>query len=209
MPRTPPGGPPPEDSPYRCQAKRRCGEQCKRWALKESSYCQFHGGRGNSRTRTDHLPAFYAKRLTKTLQAAIEEQLEQAPHEQLQLFEELALMRVYARDAVILYNAAVDKGSEELRLSAGALMAQVLGDVAKMCQSASNVSLAGKDKVSIHNIEYVVGQIVRILYQTLDDEDAQRVEERIRSDLKVYDQTGTTITPDQDVLAMDATVPNA
>lgn len=201
-------GAPAADSPHRCHANRRNGERCKKWSLTRSAYCQFHGGRRTANVNIGHLPVFYSKVLNQTLQDALKAAVETDPHEQLNLFEELALMRMTAADAVQLWGIASEKGSIDSRIAAGEIMKAALAEVVKTCEVAARVSATGADKVSVHNITHVVRQIVRIAFEVMGKEEAQLFERLVRERVKVSTgTTGTTSTPDEDVAEMDGTIP--
>jgi len=202
------------DHPRRCQArlKRKGGKQCGQWALEGVNYCKFHGGRLSQKklrgeVRISHLPKFYRNTLSKTLSQAVDEMLGVAPEDQLSLFEELAIMRTMAGDAIKLYTLAEQKGKKTIE--AAELMRSALKDVVSVCESAARVSAMGKDKISIHDIQHIVNQIVRVAYSTLAEKDARKFERAIKTQVKlpVKDNQGTELTPDKDVLEMDGTIP--
>lgn len=198
-------GAPPDE--YQCQAKRRNGKRCKKWRLKTSKYCQFHGGRRRGSTHKHHsLPMFYSEVLNTSLKQLVEAACSQEPHEQVAIFEELALMRVTATEAVRLYSKA-QEADDETRLNASLLMRDHLLEVVKVAESAARIVASGKDKISVHDINHVVNQIVRIAFKTLTDDDARKFERAIRAEVKVSGNEGTTITPDQVVTDMDSTIP--
>jgi len=209
MPR---GGKCPPDHPRRCKALRHDRSQCERYALKDSNYCSFHGGRraDKHRVRIDHLPKFYSKRLGPTLTARLEELTGAAPSEQLSLLEELSLMRVLAGDTVALYDAAVGTEKTELVANAGMLLRDALRQVADMCEKAARVDALAKDKISIHHLSFVVNQIVRIAAEVFGDDTtrAAQFEQLIRERVRLPSiQQGTLLTPDADVVDMDSTIP--
>jgi len=158
---------------------------------------------------------FYAKDLSTTIAQAVEEHLQTDPSEQLALFEELALMRHTASSALKLYSAAMTTNDLQTQATAAELVRHVLGEVARMCEAASRVQAAGKDKFSIHNLAYVVTRITKIAYKVFGDDEegmqkARQFEELIRNEVKLArDVEGTTITPDADVVEMDETIPRA
>jgi len=203
-------GGPPLNHPRRCQAKRRCGEQCKRWAIKTRRFCQFHGGRcaGKGRGIAD-LPSIYRKHLKGAIQKAVEAQLDSPPSEQLSLFEELALVRVTAAQVVALWGAAHETENAEAQIAASVLMRDALKDVISTCQAAAHIDAVAKDKFSLSAIHHIVNQIVRLAYEAFgDDPRAKDFEILINSKIKVpIEHTGTLLTPDQDVTDMDDTVP--
>jgi hypothetical protein len=157
--------------------------------------------------RNEHLPRFYSKHLTKTLQEAVEDALGATPREQLNLYEELAVMRATCGDLCKLYDACENK--PESRAAVGEALRSALQDVVKVCESAARVEGMAKDKLSIHNLSYVIAQVVRLAHDCFgDDERAKKFEEMIRLEVRLPDETqGTLMTPDQDVGEMDDTVP--
>jgi len=177
------------------------------------------------------MPALYSKYYTKTLQAAIDEQLNRSPSEQLALFEELALVRESCGDAIKLWSALRDmtvppditdsaerkKRETELQSSrqiAGQLMVEALTQVTRIAQQAAIIEASGKDKYSIHTLKHFVQQIVGIAYETFEPDNrklAEQFEAALHAKLKlpVSDAQGTTLTPDQDAIDMDQTVPRA
>ena len=190
------------------------------WKLAGSDYCGWHGGRNNGRSvvRTHRLPRFYSRRLTRTLSEAVEAALAEAPDQQLQLLEELALFRTVAADSVGVYSAAVealeqadDERAKKLRPfvdQTAAIMRDNLLTVVSVCESAAKVHAIGKDKISVHNIRHVIDQVVRCAYDAFDGDDRVReFETMIREHVLIDDQRGTSRTPDQDVAEMDGSVP--
>lgn len=149
-----------------------------------------------------------------------EMQGQQSPLEQLGLFDELALMRQLAQGAVATWDAATcdenedKKVPEQLKAAAGILMREALNDVAKMAEHVAKIEGMAADKLSIAQLGIVVDQIVHLAHEVFgqDDETLERckifsalVNERIK--IPTLEVKGTSITPDQDVMAMDATVP--
>lgn len=201
------GGKPPYDHERRCQATRRCGLRCERWALKGSNYCQFHGGRrkGEGKYWTQSVSRFYKRALTKGLEEALADHLEQKPSEQLSLLEELALMREAASGHVRVYSAALETGKQETILAAGELMALSMQRVAEVCKSAATVANASDDKLTPQDVSYIIEQIIRISYDCFKDDDRVNLfASRIRNELQLHEKDrGTSITPDQEVIEMD------
>jgi len=158
------------------------------------------------------LPRFYSKKLSGTLQQVVEEALEAAPAEQLELLEELAIMRTTTLDVLKLYEAALESGKQEMIVSAGLVVREAMKDVQAMTSAAFDMEQKRRDKVSAHNIVYVVHQIVRISAEVFgeDLDKAERFRRLCLEKLRVDDgKQGTTITPDQDVIDMDSTIPRA
>lgn len=152
------------------------------------------------------MPRFYSHRLKGTLQDQVEILLGASPSEQLSLFEELALMRVTAAQVVALWGAA--EGTDAAPM-AGVLMRDALKDVISTCQTAANIESQAKDKFSIHALHHIINQIVRIAYECFDEDPrAERFEQLIKEKIKMpIEQTGTLLTPDQDAVDMDDTIP--
>jgi hypothetical protein len=179
------------------------------------------------RNLKEHLPVAYSKYLGDTLAERIKELAEQPPEEQLDLSEDLALVRITARDAAIMYDALyaqelsdVTEGTTktrllEARLAAGQILRDALKQVADMCEQYVRVAYApNRATVGVTNINLVVGQLMQEAHEVFGEspemiakvmELADRAK-RIR--LPNEDQM-TTITPDMDVLAMDKTIPAA
>lgn len=213
-------GAPPEH--LQCKANRTNRKRCRKWKLVGSNYCQFHGGRRAANKlknphdlEVSHLPSFYRKQLTDTLADLVDSALEGDPREALNLYEELALMRVASSEAVRLYSLSTKvEGSkgDELRTSASLIMAEALKNVSSMCESAARIESVGKDKYSVHSLKAIIHQIVRIAHGVLHQypELALQFEQAVRNEIRLPTEiSGTNITPDLDVKEMDTTVPAA
>ena len=208
--------------PYRpCQALRRNKKRCRRHAMRGSNFCPIHGGRRSARyrVRIDHLPRFYSKHLAGALSDYVAEVTDCPPQEQLNLYEELALMRHAALTAVAMYNGIVNAAADgkpmkpEMILDAAAIMKSWLQEVVKVADTAAKIEAAAKDKVSVQALHMVVNQIVRVAYDAFgDDPRAQVFEQMVRQRVRMPQldgQGGTGLTPDQDARDMDASVPSA
>lgn len=185
------------------------GARCNKWALKGSEFCSTHGGRLYHKhpVRTYHLPRFYSKHLHRTLSEVIEEALAASPREQLNLSEELAVMRATAADVCKLYDACT---SFTTRVKAGDILRSVMKEVVSVCESAARVEALAKDKLNVHNLAYVISQVVRCAYDVFSDDlpKAKEFETLIRETIRVPNEAqGTTVTPDQDAMDMDGTIP--
>lgn len=204
-----------------CTYIRPDGTRCLAWALHDAVRCRFHGGRAQQKAfragpaRIDHLPAFYRDVLGPNLRDALDSLTGGSAAEQLSLFEELALMRVTARDAVKLYGKAcsvVDKSKGlALRAEAAGIMQAQLREVAKLAEAAARIDSLAKDKFSIHAVHLLVNQLVRICASVFKGHDDLVAEfaRRVKTDVKLptSESQGTVLTPDQDVRDMDASVP--
>lgn len=206
-----------EDHPRRCQHVKKNGQRCRKWAVKDMTVCRTHGGwrkdlnKGRQGVRINHLPEFYKGRLSKTLQEHIDSQLNADVDEQLNLLQELALMRSLCGDALEMHRLAEEKGKDDLKLNAAVLIRDALNEVRVMCDTAVKVETARKDSVSPLKLKQIVHQIVRIMYEVCGDEHehlARDVEEKVRDQIRVpADITGTDLDPTQDVQRMIDSVP--
>jgi hypothetical protein len=168
---------------------------------------------------SDPMPRVYAKYLSKELTRTLEEQLAVSPQEQLQLYEELALMREAAGQAVKLYSVAHEAARtqpentkrQELVVTASQIMAEALKNVQGICEAAARCEAQAKDKLSIHQLYFFINQIVHCIHEAAggDVEFAERVVQAIKTGVKLpsFGPEGTAVTPDMDVTAMDNTVP--
>ena len=209
-------GPAPPDHPRRCQGMgRHSGVRCKNWADTGSKFCRFHGGRlGKRHTRVDKLTHYYSKHLTHTLQEVVEETLTQSIQEQLDLTEELAVIRGTVQDVCKLYDMSPEPGGSNdqnsSRLQAGALLRATLREVISSCEAAARVAAISRERISVHNLSIVLNQVVRCAWQVFgDDHDkAKEFERLIKATVRLPDEVhGTVITPDEDVAAMDDSIP--
>jgi len=213
------GVPPPR---FQCEGIRRCGVRCRKWKIKGERFCQIHGkGLGyKHRKEVRDLPRLFKYTLGETLRDKVSQVMGEDPREALNLFEELALMRVSAGEAVKLYEGALKldektdtvtkEKADELKQFASSLMVSALQQVQQMCEAAARVESQGKDKYSIHSLKAIIDQIILISYRVFKKHPdlVLDFERAIREDIRMPNEaTGTDITPDQDVMDMDATVP--
>ena len=154
---------------------------------------------------------FYAKVLNKTLLETVQSQLNESPSKQLSLLEELALVRTHCTTVVAMYSACIEGGKQDMVLQVGTLMVDLIKHIQSLSISAAHIEDRGQDQVSIHTIEFVMNQITRIAYDCFggDTEEAINFESRIRNEVKLpkTKQEGTNLTPEDDVINMDSTVP--
>ena len=142
--------------------------RCKRWALRGSDFCQFHGGRRAlqvlNRTGKRKLPSFYGKVLGPKLRDRVEELLSKPHNEQVQLYEELAISRATAAEALLLSSPLWDEEQAgRLTSETKALMIQTLGqamdNVKNLVIAASRLEKEAEDKVSTKVLNLIVMQI--------------------------------------------------
>ncbi len=212
-------GAPPEGHERQCHARSRVTrERCRKWALTGREYCQFHGGR-RSLAQSKGLPKHYTKHLGKTLKQKIEDLTEQSHHEQVQLYEELALMRIVAEQAVrlaepvLMGDTKVDARTTMLAMSA---LGEALTGVKELVLAAAKIEKDAEDKVSVRVLDLFVLQILRAIYRACDDKEvAARIEQELQDTvaLPAHNQNaaipetdGTTLTPSDIVKEMDDTI---
>lgn len=166
------------------------------------------------------MPGFYRKNLTTTMNDALDEMLDCKSSDQFSLLDELALCRIHAATFVEQYSEAVElcennpecDKSKQLKDVTGLQMVEALNNVKEMADKASKVHFAGKDHFTALDIRLVVNQFVKLMYETCGTQNQhiamefeKLVEDRIR--LPQLENQGTSITPDQDVIEMDETIP--
>jgi hypothetical protein len=170
------------------------------------------------------LPKFYSRVMTQTLRERIDESTARTHDEQIELYEELALMRESASEAVRVWSLAVTR-LEEARAEgrdtklligvvqdASQLMAQHLEHVKEYALAIARVRSMTKDKLTLHTLYGVVHQVTRLMYEVCGDENealARELEQRLRTDIVIPTdgREGTTLTPDQTAMDMDDTIP--
>ena len=109
----------------------------------------------------------------------------------------------------------MDPTNEKLReavMDAGTLMADSMKQVVDLAAKASSIHYQGKQTFTAMDLRLVVNQLTRIIWgicKGSHDEVARAIEEAIDRKLRLpTDGTaGTELTPDQDVIDMDASVP--
>lgn len=211
-------GAPPDGSPYQCQAKSmHTGQKCRKWALKGRNYCQMHGGR-NAKKKTS-LGFIYTGQLGPKLSDRMNRLLQQSHEEQVQLYEELALMRVAAQEAVRIVSATLEKpgiSPHVVQLAFG-VMTEALGQVRDFALAVSKIEKETEDKVSIRVIDLFIVQVMSAIRRVCgDDSDiVARIRREIDDTVRIPEDIdkdagsligGTYYTPDQLAAAMDASV---
>ena len=200
------GGQAPDDHPRRCTSIRRCGLRCSKWAARGATTCRFHGGRPKEQDKrwTQHVARFYKRHMTAALNAVVEEALAEKPDEQLAVFEEIALVRAASARSVAMYGAALEQQNPEAIMMAGSIMAEQLSQVVELCKIATQINAVQKDKYSVHDLNYVVEQIIRISYDVFkDDEDkANEFAIKVRNELQLTAMRPTPMTPEMLALQM-------
>lgn len=205
-----------EGHPRQCKYMRAGLVRCGKWAVKKSDYCATHGGQREANSpdkivRVGHLPRFYSNKLKGTLRDVVEEALNAPVAEQISVLEELAVSRASASMVVDMLQQAIDQRNGEAMVKAGLLVRETMEKVARLADIAARIESAGP-QVGVHTMHLIVNQIVRIAYEVFGEQQslAEEFERKVRSDVKLPsfgEVEGTSITPDQDVQEMDASIP--
>lgn len=203
-----------DDPSKQCMRMRSRGRgQCKNWQMRGSKFCAKHGGRRYRKqfnsVNNSHLPRFYRKVLTPTLQEAVEQGIGLPPNEQLSFYEELALTRHSAEQAILLYTIALDSKDSNSIMLAGEVMRHQLRQVIDVGLRIAQIESTMKDKITVAHVSQIVDQIVRCAHASMDETDAKRFEETVRNTVRLPTDAsaGTQVTPDMDVSEMDELVP--
>lgn len=209
--------------------------QCRNYRTPRSAkgYCAFHMrkyeryGRGGSTVgqRTEEAPKYgaaYSVHLSQTLTSRLAELAGKSPIELIDLTEELKLAKSTVDDVASFYDVALlaqeqaDTPEKQLAclqasIAAGRMVRDVIAEVGDIAGKAAGAMAAAKAFVGVQDLPLLVGQIVEAVHDELGDDDPElvkRIAGRIR-DIKLPSSGphGTDITPDQDVLEMDDTIP--
>jgi hypothetical protein len=142
--------------------------------------------------------------LTKALRDAVEESLAAKPDDMLNLFQELALTREAAQASVKMYCAALETDKQEVILLAAQVMAGHLQQVAEMCKAAVSMHNIQREKFSVHDLNYIIEQLIRISHDVFKDSPLVNVFAlRVRQEVQMSRAESTTLTPDQEAIDMD------
>lgn len=185
-------GAPPDGHERQCRARSRVTrERCKRWALVGSNYCQFHGGRrAQQLVGNRKLPGFYSKYLGPKLSERVKDLLDRPHDEQVALYEELAIARANACEALKLAQPLFND-SKELNDETKSLIISTLNSamahVKDLVLAASKLEKEQSDKVSIKVINLIVYQIIAAInevcgteHQSIAEAIANAIDEKVR-----------------------------
>lgn len=146
--------------------------------------------------------SFYSKQLGPTLAEKLQE-LTGKPHsEQLQLYEEIALARCAAAEALRTV-APVFEGNpnvtDSMRSLACGIVQEAMSNVAQLVETASRIEKNAEDKISVNVLNLFVVQITYAIYKILGRENlhlAKRIDAAIQetvrlpnTEKKVYDSS--------------------
>jgi len=188
---------PPEGHPRQCKARsNKTQKRCRRWALQYSNFCQFHGGRRALSYQLHKgiykLPSYYSKYLGPKLSERVHDALNKPHDEQVALFEELAISRSFAIEALKLAQPLFDEEmSKKLTVETKAAIMQNLRDsldaVKNMVLAASKIEKESKETVSLKVINLIVQQIILAINDVCGTENmeiaeaiAQAIDDKVR-----------------------------
>lgn len=161
-------------------------------------------------------PRFYKRVLSVKLNELLEEILQTPHEEQVQLYEELAMSRVFAGEALQLVSVAMESKEDTTKQLAIELSKGALNHVKDMVLAASTIERNASDKVSLRVLNMFVRQIVQAIYKACGTniQMAERIVALIDETVKIpqeedCDFGGTSATPDMIVEAMDKTIVNS
>ena len=123
--------------------------------------CKYHK-RASPNTQVSRLHAVYKKYLGPKLSEAIAQATGVSPDEQVAVYHEIALLREMAGQHVALFSAAYESGNVNATLAAGELMREALAVVVDTCSKAAKIQEKQRDQFSIHDLKYVVDQLMII-----------------------------------------------
>lgn len=166
--------------------------------------------------RRTNLPRFYCQKLGPTLRNKIEELLGTSHDDQVNVYEELALMRIAAAQAVKLAEPAlmgnnVNDATKRLAIS---LMGDALAEVREFVITAARIEREANGRVSVRVINLFVLQVIRAIYRACGEnkELAERIETEINATVRLPTDTnadpnvvidGTHLLPSDAAIAMD------
>lgn len=139
--------------------------------------------------RHSSLSRVYSKKLGPALRDKVEELLGSSHDEQISLYEELALMRIAASQAVKLAEPALtgNNVSDKAKRLAISLMCDALSEVREFVVAAARIEREANGRVSIRVVNLFIMQIVRAIYRACegDDELAKRIEAEINETVRL------------------------
>ena len=180
------GGIPHPDDPRRCKGRSRVRKsRCLTWALQGSDYCRFHGGRESLAYKFKKgiypVSGFYSKYLGPKLTEMVRQNLNEPHDEQVQLYQELAITRSMACEAIKLAQPLFDDDMRKLldaetqAMIFGTLQSS-MSAVKELVLAAARIEKDSKDKVSLKVINLIVAQIIAAVNAECGTENADLAE---------------------------------
>jgi hypothetical protein len=218
----------------RCEAMitiSKTGRRCREDAMEgtDPPRCERHWGQFDARSidhqdrKWSYMPRFYIHALKPALREYLELHMQDIPMvETLDLSEEIGLMRLAATDAVEYYaKACIAEGEPQkvlqAKLLAGEVMKQGLQSVIDAVDKGAKVQevklrVTGAMAEVMTSFVMAVVQSAYAVFQ--DDHKVKEFEETIREQMAARSLSisqgvpeGTLLTPDQDAVSMDDTIP--
>lgn len=171
--------------------KRKGGRKCLHWAEPNSRYCKYHNGaRPHINWKKLGMPTFYSKRLGPTLAKAVLELSAKPLNEQAAMYEELALMRAAAGEAVKLASAALESpvADESMRAAAVGIILNAMNQVTLVIERLAKIEANAQDKLSLRSIDAFIVQMTAIMAEVLGEEHEEMaavITDRIKSEIRV------------------------
>jgi hypothetical protein len=217
------GGWHPPTPETRCRAKSiHTGKQCVQRQLgggHESGFCGFHykrhgrAARSAMKVRRDRgIPAVYRERLSGALRERFDTTIDTGSRA-LDLWEELAMFRVIAQQAVSIYDKAEATGEAKAIIPASAFLVEALKQVERCVSqiTANRVKITGAlQQVAVGAM---IHQVVDVAYQVFGDSEenmllVERFAEKIRSEVDAPQVvSGVRVSPEVEVRGMIESVP--
>jgi len=191
------GGAPPDDHARQCKARSMVTrKRCKRWALRGSDNCQFHGGRMSAAYRFKkgiyNVSGIYSKYLGPILTERVREAVNEPHDEQVSLYQELAITRSVACEALKLARPMFDPDlrkqiDDETAAMCMTTLNSAMASVKDLVLAAARIEKDSKDKVSIKVINLIVAQIITAVqdecgeeHESLAESIAQAIDKKVR-----------------------------
>ena len=177
--------------------------------------------------------SFYRSHLAPIVVKAFDEFLEASREDQLEILEEIALLRETASHTVELYSAARElhhqspsQQTAAMVLQTSVIMREALNEVVKAVEVAKKLDIAGRNKIGISSFTYFISQMMHIVNDAIGDTpDGERIAHKIGEGLtnltvdmdELLEHGGgtgrqnviaTSYTPDMACRSMDMTVPD-
>lgn len=196
-----------------------CGKQFKRKGSITTNYNIFGVNcRVFNKTRPE-VVTFFAKRVGPKLRAVLEEAA--ADHKSVySVVEEITLARDAATPIVAIYEKlrydppeGIPKQQlDEMLVVAGRSQMTAMDELTRLIERGARIVSLEADKLHPHIIDEVMKQVMRFVQISFpnDMEGLKRFDQLLTEELQLpslNDGRGTTITPDQQVMAMDSTIP--
>lgn len=201
-----------------CSFILKDGTRCGAYRAKRSlnpTRCSFHqrmGGTSSLARPWEGLPVMYSRYVGPTLREALAAELSRPRSEQVELYEELAMLRTLTADVVRTWSTLAELGKHAEAMAMADLMKDNFDHIKSIANTISTIEARANDEVNVHTLNGIVAQMVSMLYSVcgVENEDLARVfASRIKNELVIptLEAKGTTITPDETVQSMDDTIP--